>query len=100
MKPTYENQGDAENERQLALLLDDKWKCKMQRQMKYAQFDYVALLSIHSNTSVYFHRLILGLITTALGNSGSSFTSFLTLYAGIDSSSDSAVVSINFSSIA
>ena len=43
MKPTYENQADAENERQLALLLENKWKCKMQRQMKYAQFDYVAL---------------------------------------------------------
>ena len=43
MKPTYENSTDEANERQLALLLEDKWKCKMQRQMKYAQFDYVAL---------------------------------------------------------
>ena len=43
MKPTYENSGDEVNERQLASLLENKWQCKMQRQMKYAQFDYVAL---------------------------------------------------------
>ena len=43
MKPTYENSGDEVNERQLASLLERKWQCQMQRQMKYAQFDYVAL---------------------------------------------------------
>ena len=43
MKPTYENSGDEVNERHLASLLENKWQCKMQRQMKYAQFDYVAL---------------------------------------------------------
>ena len=43
MKPTYENSGDEVNERQLASLLESKWQCQMQRQMKYAQFDYVAL---------------------------------------------------------
>ena len=42
-KPIYENKIDFSNEEKLAKFLEAQWKCKMQRQRKFAQFDFVAL---------------------------------------------------------
>ena len=43
MKPIYENKVDYANEKNLAEYIEKQWQCIMQRQRKFAQFDFVAL---------------------------------------------------------
>lgn len=43
MKPIFENDIDAENEARVAGVCERKWQCKLFRQKRLAQFDYVAV---------------------------------------------------------
>jgi hypothetical protein len=38
----YENEDDFKNEQEMADMLAEKWKCKMLRQKKLSQFDFIA----------------------------------------------------------
>lgn len=38
----YENEDDFKNEQEMADMLAERWKCKMLRQKKLSQFDFIA----------------------------------------------------------